>query len=63
MRKNRTPINYKLNLKDQLQVEGPAAAAHVDTTYEAGPSVICKYLSAEDKEQYLKPGKRIQMIK
>ena len=46
-----------------LQIEGPANAAHVDTTYEDGPSLIGRYLSEEDKALFLQQGKRVQMIK
>ena len=46
-----------------LEIEGPAVSAHVDTTYEDGPSVICRYLSEEDQALFLQQGKRVQMIK
>ena len=52
-----------MNIKNPLEVEGPAVSAHVDTTYEDGPALIRRYLSAEDQALFLEQGKRIQMIK
>ena len=37
------PINSTLNIMNPLEIEGPAVAAHVDTTYEDGPALIGRY--------------------
>ena len=62
-RKNVPIIRNQFDINDPLLIEGPARGAHNDITYDSGPVIIDRYLSAEEKERYFKPGYRFRIIK
>ncbi|RDW56346.1 hypothetical protein BP5796_13251 [Coleophoma crateriformis] len=61
-RKNIPISRPKMNIADPLLYEGPARGAHNDVTFDSGPVIINRYLSAEEKAMYLRPGFRFQII-
>ncbi|PVH79056.1 hypothetical protein DL98DRAFT_461726 [Cadophora sp. DSE1049] len=52
----------KLDLADPLHTEGPARGVHNDITYESGPLVINRFMSDDEKAQFLKPGYQFRII-
>jgi len=61
-RKNVPIRRNQFDINDPLLVEGPARGAHNDITFESGPAIIDRYLSAEAKERFFKPGYRFRIV-
>ncbi|KAL2064601.1 hypothetical protein VTL71DRAFT_3738 [Oculimacula yallundae] len=62
MRKNVVFDESFFDMKDRMHAVGPARGAHNDVTYNSGPVIINRYLSTDEKQQYLKPGYRLRII-
>ncbi|KAM0186996.1 hypothetical protein ACHAPI_011424 [Fusarium lateritium] len=61
-RENKDQTSHLVNLNDELRIDTPATAAHVDATFNSGPRILERHLSPDVKEQYLKPGYRFRLV-
>ncbi|KAI9817881.1 MAG: hypothetical protein M1827_001000 [Pycnora praestabilis] len=51
------------DINDPFLIEGPAKGAHNDVTFGSGPEMIARYLNAEHKSRFFKPGYRFRIVK